>query len=233
MLVNRRFNLSGMRLQQVLNVTDKPGRPHDQSTDLVLRYFQSAIRLRPLGSLMWVSPHARVPQVKADDAIVPPRHGAVSEPAAPGLQLRAAEGFDRTGLSHVGPVEEVVELVQETHRPEHCRAALPPPSLKKMMQRASFLGCWGERNHDQGVWSVGVPGASSTEGLPGPILLSREALHTTSDRAWDARAPGRGRPATHRRGLGAAGRKRVPGVGGTRSASVRHKNYLAPLRRSA
>jgi hypothetical protein len=33
----------------------------------------------------------------------------LSEPAAPGLQLGAAEGFDRTGQSHIASGEEVVE----------------------------------------------------------------------------------------------------------------------------
>lgn len=54
-----------------------------------------------------------------------------------------------------------------------------------------------------GVWLGAVPGASSPEGLPVPILLSRPALRTTS--------AGQGRPATAI-GVGVAGREHVPGV---------------------
>jgi hypothetical protein len=65
------------------------------------------------------SPHPRVPQVEAEDADVSPRR-ILSEPAAPRLQLQATKRLDRTGLTHIASVEEVVELLVISRRGLRC-----------------------------------------------------------------------------------------------------------------
>ena len=83
-----------------------------------------------LGSLMWVSPHARVPQVKTDDAFVPPRR-ILSEPAA-------------RGSSSV-PRKALTDTAEQRYR---------RLLSKKMMQRASFHDREREANND--LWCLRV-----------------------------------------------------------------------------
>ena len=94
---------------------------------------------------------------------------------------------------------------------QHC----PQAYFEESMQRARFLDRGREINNDlwvDAVWAQ-VPGrARSAPPQGGPSA---------------PRLPEKGRPATHRRGLGVAGRVHVPWVGlaGTRGASVRAGRY--------